>query len=42
MSYGAGVTLRAPSADAVARVRSALAAQGFGVLAEIDRDRLAT
>jgi uncharacterized protein (DUF302 family) len=42
-----GITIRtaAPSADAVARVREALRAQGFGVLTEIDvqatlRDKL--
>ena len=36
MSYGTSVTLQAPFADAVARVREALAAQEFGVLTEID------
>jgi uncharacterized protein (DUF302 family) len=36
MSYGTGVTLNAPFAEAVAHVRAALAAQGFGVLSEID------
>jgi uncharacterized protein (DUF302 family) len=36
VSYGTQVTLDAPFADAVARVRTALAAQGFGVLTEID------
>ncbi len=36
MSYGTQITLDAPFADAVTRVREALAAQGFGVLTEID------
>ena len=36
MSYGTSVTLQAPFADTVARVRHALAAQEFGVLTEID------
>ena len=36
MSYGTGVTLDLPFADAVGRVRAALAGQGFGVLTEID------
>ena len=36
MSYGTSVTLDASFADAVAGVREALAAQGFGVLTEID------
>ena len=36
MSYGTQVTLGAPFAEVVARVRAALAAQGFGVLTEID------
>jgi uncharacterized protein (DUF302 family) len=36
VSYGTQVTLDAPFADTVARVRAALAAQGFGVLTEID------
>ena len=36
MSYGTGVTLDCPFADAVGRVRAALQEQGFGVLTEID------
>ena len=36
MSYGTQVTLDAPFAEAVARVRASLAGQGFGVLTEID------
>ena len=36
MSYGTAITLDTPFADAVARVREALAGQGFGVLTEID------
>ena len=36
MSYGTQVTLNAPFADTLPRVREALAAQGFGVLTEID------
>ena len=36
MSYGTHITLDAPFADTVARVRAALTAQGFGVLTEID------
>ncbi len=45
MDYGITVRTPAPFADAVARVRDALKAQGFGVLTEIDvqatlRDKL--
>ena len=36
MSYGTSVTVRAPFADTVDRVRGTLAGQGFGVLTEID------
>jgi uncharacterized protein (DUF302 family) len=36
MSYGTSITLKEPYAEAVARVRAALAGQGFGVLTEID------
>ena len=36
MSYGTSVTLDMPFADALGRVRAALAEQGFGVLTEID------
>ncbi len=36
MSYGTSVTVRAPFAETLARVRAALAGQGFGVLTEID------
>ena len=36
MSYGTRITLDAPFAEAVARVRAALAGHGFGVLTEID------
>ncbi len=36
MSYGKSITLKAPFADSIARVRAALAEQGFGVLTEID------
>ena len=36
MSYGTQITLEEPFADTVARVRAALAGQGFGVLTEID------
>lgn len=36
MSYGTSVTVRAAFADTVARIREALAGQGFGVLTEID------
>ena len=36
MSYGTSITLDAPFADTVPRVREALTRQGFGVLTEID------
>ena len=36
MSYGIRICTQAPFAEAVARVREALKAQGFGVLTEID------
>jgi uncharacterized protein (DUF302 family) len=36
VSYGTQVTLAEPFGEAVARVRAALAGQGFGVLTEID------
>jgi uncharacterized protein (DUF302 family) len=36
VSYGTRVILDAPFTETVARVRAALAAQGFGVLTEID------
>jgi uncharacterized protein (DUF302 family) len=36
MSYGKTITLDSPHAETVARVRAALAEQGFGVLTEID------
>lgn len=45
MSYAISIRTQAPFAEAVARVRDALKAQGFGVLTEIDmratlRDKL--
>ena len=45
MSYGIRIRTQVPFAEAVARVREALKAQGFGVLTEIDmratlRDKL--
>jgi uncharacterized protein (DUF302 family) len=36
MDYGITVRMPAPFGEAVARVRDALKAQGFGVLTEID------
>ena len=36
MAYGIGTTVNLSSADAEARVRSALADEGFGILTEID------
>lgn len=36
MSYGRTITLDSPYTETVARVRDALAGQGFGVLTEID------
>jgi uncharacterized protein (DUF302 family) len=36
VSYGTRVTVAAPFAETAARVREALAGQGFGVLTEID------
>jgi uncharacterized protein (DUF302 family) len=36
MSYGTRITVAAPFAETVTRVREALAGQGFGVLTEID------
>jgi uncharacterized protein (DUF302 family) len=36
MSYGNAVTLHQPFGEVVSAVRTALAAQGFGVLTEID------
>ena len=36
MSYGTGVTMDVPFADAAGQVRTALSEQGFGVLTEID------
>ena len=45
MDYGITIRMPAPFAEAAARVRAALKAQGFGVLTEIDvqatlRDKL--
>jgi uncharacterized protein (DUF302 family) len=36
VSYGTQITLAEPFGEAAAKVRAALAAQGFGVLTEID------
>ena len=36
MAYGSSVTIDAPFADTVERVRTELKAEGFGVLTEID------
>jgi uncharacterized protein (DUF302 family) len=36
MNYGMAITVQAPFADTVERVRAALREQGFGVLTEID------
>jgi uncharacterized protein (DUF302 family) len=36
VSYGTSITLDAPFAETLVRVRAALARQGFGVLTEID------
>jgi uncharacterized protein (DUF302 family) len=36
VTYGTSITLQQPFVDVVAAVRDALAAQGFGVLTEID------
>jgi len=36
MSYGTAITMSAPHAEALARVRDELKTEGFGVLTEID------
>jgi uncharacterized protein (DUF302 family) len=36
VSYGTSITVTEPFTDVMARVRAALADQGFGVLTEID------